>query len=96
MFKRILFKICTSMNLKELIDDPRYKTNKDRVQQRKPLLEILSKRYILFKNNLWCSFYPNVFRFKEETLSYWKENLRTTRFPSGLLLHHMYWFINLN
>src|SRR5256885_1393088 len=40
------FKIlCTAIRKEELLQDPRFKTNKDRVQHRSELIEILEKRF---------------------------------------------------
>uniref|UniRef100_A0A914NXX7 Uncharacterized protein n=1 Tax=Panagrolaimus davidi TaxID=227884 RepID=A0A914NXX7_9BILA len=56
--------LCKSMKLKELIDDPRYKSNKDRVENRETLIATLSKRFkeesfLYWNENLRTTKFPS-------------------------------------
>ncbi|XP_077347805.1 succinyl-CoA:glutarate CoA-transferase isoform X3 [Lithobates pipiens] len=49
--------VCKILNLPELISDPRFKTNKLRVQYRKCLLEILTKRFSEKTTSEWLQLF---------------------------------------
>ncbi|XP_072268270.1 succinyl-CoA:glutarate CoA-transferase isoform X1 [Pyxicephalus adspersus] len=49
--------VCKILNLPELISDPRFKTNKLRVQYRKHLLEILAKRFSEKTTSEWLQLF---------------------------------------
>ncbi|XP_030623481.1 succinyl-CoA:glutarate CoA-transferase [Chanos chanos] len=50
---RQFVKVCKVLNLNHLADNPKYKTNKLRVQHRKELLQILSERFSMEPTGEW-------------------------------------------
>nr|XP_055157193.1 succinate--hydroxymethylglutarate CoA-transferase isoform X2 [Nyctereutes procyonoides] len=74
--------VCKILNLPELIDDPKYKTNHLRVQNRKELIKILSARFEKEMTSKW------LYLFEDSGVAYGPINNMKEVFAEPQVLHN--------